>query len=326
MRQVIADISPDNWRSHALHDASRDWQETNCYVDLWIEVLHARGLSPEAMMGFCVTQDFEGDQFTFFKVPLEDLETLYDIRVGELSIYDSLEGHVVEQIRQGRMALVEVDAFHLPDTRGITYGLEHSKTTIGINVLDPDARRLHYFHNAGFYALEGEDFDGVFQRNNPPGPQSANLFPYVEFAKFGPTPLQGEALTEVAVALLKGHLARAPQDNPITAFSKRIEAQARMVKERDPAFFHKYAFNTLRQLGANFELLASHLDWLAARGIERVEAAAGTARELSGSAKAYQFQLARAVSRGKTEALVAQLEGLQARWGDVMGLLRNRFA
>ena len=134
MRQVIADISPDNWRSHALHDASRDWQETNCYVDLWIEVLHARGLSPEAMMGFCVTQDFEGDQFTFFKVPLEDLETLYDIRVGELSIYDSLEGHVVEQIRQGRMALVEVDAFHLPDTRGITYRLEHSKTTIGINV------------------------------------------------------------------------------------------------------------------------------------------------------------------------------------------------
>jgi hypothetical protein len=325
MRSVIANISPEHWRSHALHDASRDWPETNCYVDLWIEVLHAKGLAPEAMMGFCVTEDFEGDQFTFFKVPLEDLETLYDIRVGELSIYDSLEHHVVEQIGQGRMALVEVDAIHLPDTRGVSYGLEHSKTTIGINVFDPDARRLHYFHNAGFYALEGYDFDGVFQRSTPPGPHSANLFPYVEFAKFGAAPLAGAPLTEAAVALLQHHLKRAPQVNPVRAFAKRIEAQAQMVRGRDPAFFHKYAFNTLRQLGANFELLASHLDWLGTQGVDGLHPIAASARELSSGAKAYQFQLARAVTRGKTEALVAQLATLIARWDDVMGALQKRF-
>jgi hypothetical protein len=325
MRSVIADISPDGWRSHALHDDTRDWQETNCYVDLWIEVLHARGLAPEAMMGFCVTQDFEGDQFTFFKVPLEDLETLYDIRVGELSIYDSVERHVVEQIGQGRMALVEVDAIHLPDTRGVSYGLEHSKTTIGINVLDADARRLHYFHNAGFHGLEGEDFDGVFQRRDPPGPQSANLFPYVEFARFGDAPLADGALTEAAVDLLKRHLRRAPRANPITAFGRRIEAQAQMVRGREPAFFHKFAFNTLRQLGANFELLSSHLQWLGARGVDALEPAAVAAKELSTSAKAYQFQLARAVTRGKTDTLVAQLETLGARWSAVLGSLQQRF-
>ena len=326
MRQVIADISPEGWRSHFLHGAERDWQETNCYVDLWIEVLHAKGLAPEAMMGFCVTQEFEGDQFTFFKVPLEDLESLYDIRVGELSIFDSVEKHVVEQIGQGRMALVEVDAIHLPDTRGVSYGLEHSKTTIGINVLDPDARRLHYFHNAGFYALEGADFDGVFQRHNPPGAESANLFPYVEFAKFGAGALHGTALRDAAVELLKRHLKRAPLANPVVAFGKRIESQAQMVRAREPAFFHKYAFNTLRQLGANFELLSSHLEWLGAQGVDGLAPAAMAARDLSSGAKSYQFQLARAVTRGKTEALVGQLDGLVARWDDCMGALRTRFA
>ena len=55
--------------------ATRIWPETNCYVDLWIEVLAAAGFTPEAMLGFTLTQDFEGDQFTFFKVPLEDLES-----------------------------------------------------------------------------------------------------------------------------------------------------------------------------------------------------------------------------------------------------------
>lgn len=326
MRSVIADISPEGWRAHALHDAARDWQETNCYVDLWIEVLHARGLDPDAMLGFCVTQDFEGDQFTFFKVPLEDLETLYDVRVGELSIYDSVERHVIEQIGRGRMALVEVDAIHLPDTRGVSYGLEHSKTTIGINALDADARRLHYFHNAGFYALKGADFDGVFQRHDPPGPESANLFPYVEFARFGAGALQGAALRDAAVELLQRHLRRAPMFNPVRAFAKRIETQAQMVRARDPSFFHKYAFNTLRQLGANFELLGSHLDWLGLRGVDGLAPAAASAKELSGSAKAYQFQLARAVARGKTEALVGQLDGLVARWDDAMGALRSRFA
>jgi len=326
MSSVIVGLSPEGWQSHALHAAARDWQETNCYVDLWIEVLHARALRPEAMLGFCVTQDFEGDQFTFFKVPLEDLETLYDIRVGELSIYDSVERHVVEQIGLGRMTLVEVDAFHLPDTRGISYNLEHSKTTIGINMLDPDARCLHYFHNAGFYALERDDFDGVFQRHNPRGPQCANLFPYVEFAKFGSSALHGTALRDAALSLLRRHLKRAPLINPLTVFATHIESQAQMLRSREPAFFHKYAFNTLRQLGANFELLARHLDWLDTQEVVGLGPAARAAQDLSAGAKAYQFQLARAATRGKTEALVGQLDSLVALWDDVLGHLRSTLA
>ncbi|MBE7204408.1 MAG: DUF1839 family protein, partial [Parafilimonas terrae] len=71
----------DPYVPHALHDAGRDWPETNCYVDLWIELLHGRGLVPEAMLGFTLRQDFEGDQFTFFKPPTGDIERLYGLEV-----------------------------------------------------------------------------------------------------------------------------------------------------------------------------------------------------------------------------------------------------
>ena len=35
---------------HALHQGERVWQETNCYVDLWIELLHGFGLDPRAAL------------------------------------------------------------------------------------------------------------------------------------------------------------------------------------------------------------------------------------------------------------------------------------
>ena len=71
---IFSGLGPDTYKPHALHQPERMWPETNCYVDLWIETLHAFGSEPEAMLGFTLMQDFEGDQFTFFKVPLEDLE------------------------------------------------------------------------------------------------------------------------------------------------------------------------------------------------------------------------------------------------------------
>ena len=98
MRLVIEGVSPGAHVPHPLHDGSRDWPETNCYVDLWIEVLHARGDDPRAALGFTAALDFEGDQFTFFKFPLEDLALLHGARVGELSIYDTVEAHAREQI------------------------------------------------------------------------------------------------------------------------------------------------------------------------------------------------------------------------------------
>jgi hypothetical protein len=168
-RARVVQLHPPHTRvrkhqSHSLHQGERVWAETNCYVDLWIELLHGYGLDPRAALAFTVTQDFEGDQFTFFKFPLEDLEKLYGLQVQELAIYDSLEDRVRTQTQRGHTVLEEVDAFYLPDTRATSYRHDHTKTTIGVDYIDPRSRRLGYFHNTGYFVLDGEDYEcGVLQ-------------------------------------------------------------------------------------------------------------------------------------------------------------------
>jgi len=312
---AIAGIAPESYARHALHGQERDWPQTNCYTDLWIEMLHAMGHEPRAGLAFTLAQDFEGDQFTFFKFPLEDLALLYGVETAELAIYDNLEAHCAAQLARGRPALVEVDGFFLPDTRGVSYQLEHTKTTIGVNALDPAARRLDYFHNEGYFALSDADYAAIFGTAN--GPEK--LFPYVEFVKLGgPVPADPRA---AARALWAKHLARRPRANPIAAFGARFADQARAVGAREPAFFHKYAFNTLRQLGANFELCAAGLDWLDATAFGD---AATEARAISSGAKVLQFQLARATARKKYEALEPAVAPLAAAWDRLMDSIAAR--
>ena len=300
---VLPGTSLHSWRAHPLHGQDRQWTETNCYVDLWIELLHAMGLAPEAALGFTLTQDFEGDHFTFFKFPLEDLEALFGLRVQELALYESVSAHAMRQIARGQLVLVEVDSFYLPDTRGVSYHSEHTKTTIAINRLDPVARRMEYFHNAGYFAVEGDDCDGVLQAL--PG-QAGALFPYAEFVKMSEKPCGETALRARARALFAHHLGRRPARNPVIAFSNQIARDAAMVADKGEAFFHKYAFNMLRQLGANFELLASHIAWLDAGNAEMAKARIQALRiaELS---KSFQFQLARAVARRRFDTLAPGL-------------------
>ncbi|MBX9468849.1 MAG: DUF1839 family protein [Rhizobium sp.] len=319
MASVFAGLDPDSYVPHALHAQERMWPETNCYVDLWIEVLSAAGFVPEAMLGFTLTQDFEGDQFTFFKVPLEDLEQLYDIRVTELAIFDSIENHVSEQIARGRLCLVEMDSFFMPDTQGVGYRQEHGKTTVGINRLDMTNRVMDYFHNGGFFHLKGEDFDGVFQRNLPEG--TLPFLPYTEFAKFPKAPISAAHQRETATVLLSRHFSRRPDGNPIAAFASVFPKQVEAVAERPFGYFHKYAFNTLRQFGANFELLASHLIWLDQAAHDT---AIAEALKISECAKTVQFQLARAVTRKKFDPLATALDPAIAAWDRLMDDLGQR--
>ncbi|CCM80291.1 conserved hypothetical protein [Rhizobium mesoamericanum STM3625] len=318
MASVFRDLDPATHKSHALHASERMWPETNCYIDLWIEVLNTLRLPPEAMLGFTVTLDFEGDQFPFFKVPLEDLEAIYGIRCTELAIYDEVQHHVAEQIGRGRLCLVETDPFFMPDTQGVGYRCEHGKTTMAINRLDIAGRSLDYFHNGGFFTLSGEDFDGLLQlqrtEEDPP------FLPYTEFAKF-PEKVPGEsAIRQTSRQLLDFHFCRRPTANPIRAFAAVFPAQAEAVAERSFGFFHKYAFNTLRQLGANFELMGSHLNWLSADFAE----AAGEARRISEVAKSVQFRLARAITRKKFEPLQTALDPAADAWDSMVRMLGQR--
>ena len=73
---AFADLDAAPYAAHPLHQEGRIWVEKNCYIDIWIEVLHSLGLTVEACLGFVLAIDFEGDQWTFFKPSHDELNTL----------------------------------------------------------------------------------------------------------------------------------------------------------------------------------------------------------------------------------------------------------
>lgn len=299
---------------HPLHDPARAWPETNCYVDLWIEVLHALDLDPLPAMGFTLSTDFEGDQWTFFKPPLGDLFELYGVDVQELTIWRPLLDHIREQLRRKRLVLVEVDAFHLPDTQATDYRKNHSKTTIAIEALDEENKRLGYFHNSIYGELAGEDFEALFEGRPLP--------PYTEFVKLDRVVRRDRAeLVAIAKRLLERELHKRPIDNPLAAFRARFPRDAEWLFERDLASFHSYAFATLRQLGACFELASEHL-----RYVDPTEGAPHlvAAREfetIATGVKTLMFKVARMVNSKKKQNFDETLASMEQAWATGMSAL-----
>lgn len=304
---------------HALHRGDRTWEQSNCALDLWIELLHHLGLEPLAAFGCAVRLDFEGDQYTFLRVPATDLEALYGIEVQELAIWRPLLDHALEQSARGRVVMPEVDAWYLPDTHGTSYRAQHLKTTLAIESIDPEARTLTYFHNAGRYELQGEDFDGVFGV----GERRTNALPlFVEIAKLERAVAHPPAeLARRANILLDYHVARRPRENPVTGHRARISADLALLREAPFSAFHQYAFATVRQLGACYGLLGAHLRWLEQAGGGGLHRAAAGCEEIETSAKVLEFTLARAVATGRSAGVAPLLERLERAWDEVMAEL-----
>ena len=324
--QAIPGLAAATYRRHAVHGEDRAWPETNCYTDLMVELAHARGYEPLAMLPCTIAIDFEGDQWTFFKPPACELYDLYGFDVQELQIWRPLASHLVEQVEAGNPVLVEVDSHWLPDTAGTAYRIEHSKTTIGVNWIDMERERLGYFHNAGYFELGGEDFRAILGLE----PSSAGerrpgyLPPYVEYVKSRRefVPPRNGALVGASLANGRRHLARAPVDNPFPRFRARFAADQAKLLCKDFCF-HDYSFANLRQFGACYELGAAWLRWLGANGIAGMDEPATSLEAISQGAKAFQFQLARAVARGRTLDL-APLDEMAGHWDAAYGALRDR--
>ncbi len=323
MNTAITKLDPATYQRHAIHTQERDWAETNCYVDVWIEQLHALGLEPVAAMPFTLGIDFEGDQWTFFKFQLSDLYTLYQIEVQELAIWKPLLTHIAEQNNLGRPVLVELDSMFLPDTAGTAYGIAHVKSTVSVNSIDIQNKKLGYFHAQGYYELEGDDFDAVFRINGQY--DESHLEPYVEIAKLHQSQsINAEQLTQRSILLLKDQLSRLPKTNPFALFKNQLKIDLEWLKGENIEMFHQYSFATLRQLGACFELAAVYLDWLTDNGEAGLIEASHEYKQISESAKIYQFQLARVVSRGKSIELSA-IDEMAKNWDNARTILQNKY-
>ena len=143
---------------------------------------------------------------------------------------------------------------------------------------------LRYFHNAGYFELAGEDYDGLF------GPQA--LPPYVELVRFGAGARARGRRPARRGARPAGDVPRAsrPADNPFERFLAALEADLPRLLEGDEADYHAYAFHNPRMAGASFELLASHVRWLLG---EEGEQAAAALDDVVGGTKMLLFRLAR---------------------------------
>ncbi len=279
---------PATYRPHLLHGDGRTYLETNCYTDIIIELLHACGYEPLAAFGHLVRMDFEGDQWTFFKPPPEDLELLFGIDIHEMQPYRPLPVQISEQIEQGRTIIVELDSWYLPDTASTSYRSEHVKTSVAADAIDIDSETLRYFHSAGLFELHGEDYRGVFRIGSF---SDGVLPPYTELVRFDAGPkLEGEALRGAALRVLRRHLEKRPQHNPFDRFGARLACELPALLAGGLAEYHAYAFATVRMAGSGFEIAADHAEWLL--GVD-AEPAAGAMREIADGCKALSFRLAR---------------------------------
>jgi hypothetical protein len=318
-------LDPATYARHPLHRSDCAWPESNCYVDLWVELLHTMGVEPLAALPFTLAVDVEGNQWTFLKFPLADLYALYGVDVFELNVWRPLIGDVEEQLALGRPTVAEVDAFHLPDTAGTCYHTAHVKTSIAIQALDAGARRLGYFHNAGYYELDGADFTGVFHLQER-STDAERLAPYVEVAKLrARPPLAGHALVAASLALLSLHLERRPHDNPFRRYGDRFSADLEGLAGGPLVQFHGYAFATFRQCGPAFEFAAAYLRWLEAHGECGLEPMAAACQLIATSAKALQLKTARFVNAGRTFDPAPIIETMAAAWDKTMTDLTARY-
>ena len=328
MRHQVLDVSPEAYTPHRVHGDDRIWLESNCAADLWIEVLHALGLEPLAAMGFLVSSGFDGEQWRMFKFLIEDVRRLYGIDAYEINLWRPLPAHLTDQIALGRMVTIDVDAWWLPDTVGLTYRTAHQKTTIAVQMIDDAERRIGYFHNGGYYELGDEDYERLIADE-----EVAVIPPYAEAIDMEHL-RRGEDVRSLAIELAREHMDRLPDLNPVALMRKRIEADLPWLIEAGLDTFHRYAFGSIRQCGSHAELAADYVRWLAANPVGTSGDGASTDRAaadvishsdvaaeafltVAKKAKALEFLLARAL-RGKNVSLVDAMSDMESAWDHAM--------
>lgn len=316
MKADVLKLDPAGYRCHELHAPDRVWTETNCAADLWIEALHALGHDPVAGLGFTLGSDFDGAQWRMFTYPGETLSLLYGVEVDELNVWRPLRSHVLEELGAGNLVAFDADAWWLPDTTGLTYRSAHQKTTVLASMLDDDLGRLGYLHNTGYHELEGEDFEALL----PAAPPSDTMPPFTLQVRLAGRHPGGAADDDLVLRLAALHSRRRPLDDPVGRMAARAAADLPWLRAAGLDTFHRWAFGTVRQCGANAELAAAFARRLDALGVAGAGESADSLDEVAVGMKAAEMALARGV-RGRKLDVQAVFAPLSLRWSLGMELL-----
>lgn len=315
--RAIPGLDPTTYQRSDLHSENRMWVEKNCYVDVWIELIHSLGLEPRAALPFVLAIDFEGDQWTFFKPSHSDLWDLYGIDVQELNIWRPVIDHLREHIGSGKLISTEVDAYWLPDTQGTDYQTSHTKTTIIIDDLDESNGTLGYFHNAGYHRLGGEDYRRILRSD--PDSKGSQLPFYAEIIRIDRLRRHSDDhLRELSLAAARRHFARRPNGNPVALFQQRLQSDIPELKARGLSNFHLWAFANIRQFGAAAELASLYTAWLCTSTDAPLHRASIDLSEASATAKTLMLKLARVAHTGKIPDVAEIFSNLARSWASAL--------
>lgn len=308
-----------SWRGpHPWHQGERVWSTTNSHIDVWIELLHTLDLEPAPVLLPTICAEFEGDQWTLTRVAPADLWACYGIVVEDLLIWRPLLAHLVEQLDRGNAVMLEVDAFHLPDMTGSNYQREHSKTVIAATGYDRHAHRLRYLHGSVGSDVGGDDLDALLSA----GIGSAQLPPYAQVVKLDRLVSRTAVeRAQIGVALARFHATRLPVRNPVRSFADALRAQGAWLASGDAEHYQRWAFATLQQCGAAFEVGADVCAWLAYHG-EPVASAVAPLRLVSHAARALHQRLVRVSQSGRMPDVGHTIDDMSRAWDDAMSVLR----
>jgi Domain of unknown function (DUF1839) len=309
---AIPGLSADGYVRHELHRDASPWVEKNCYVDVWIELLHALRLEPLAMLSVSVGVNFDGDQWTFLKPSHSDLWELYGLDVQEFNVWRPLVDHAVEYLRDGRLISTEADAFWLPDTAGTDYRRKHTKSTIVLAEIDVPGERLGYFHNGGYFALTGDDFRQTFRLDREADATWMPLFAEAIRIRRAEHRTSSE-LRSLSRRMLQREVERRPISNPFRAFEERWRHDLAGLQEAGIDHYHAWAFANLRQVGMACELAARFVQWLADPADDVSRSLVARHDEMSAITKALVLKGARSVMVHKPLDF-APLEALRDHW------------
>jgi len=311
---------------HVLHTGQRIWIAPNPFASLWVEILHAWGFEPFAILGYTITLSFEVDQFRTLVFPAEDLEALYGVTTCRLTVFDNLASHIAAQTREGHVALVELDPFHLPDATDL-YGVRHGTTLVAIDRLDPVAQTASYYSQGRRFELSEGDFLGAFDVNSAltlSGSFHPMLLSSSTCVKRNVLPdamLTPGATVTASWQAFQRHLSRLPVQNPIEAFRIAFHRRLEMLATSDESYRHAFVYGTLSQLGSHFELFSAYLSWLGERGYTYPKRALQASRKIVSETLVCQLRLLRATSRGHIDRCDDCLDRIQQNYNILVAAL-----
>ena len=133
-------------------------------------------------------------------------------------------------------------------------------------------------------------------------------------------------LSDLSFEVLRRHFPWRPRSNPFSRFAARLALDLPGLRARGLDHYHQWAFASVRQAGAAFELLAANLRWLASNGYNELSGPAERFDAIGAANKALLLRGARAVSSGRPLAADDLLQAMAAQWEQAMAELASLLA